>query len=397
VGKLEVPTPIPAYYEELYEATIYPATALLSRAMATTFNPELDILVPMYGKLPLTIDCITSLYNCTSTQFHLIVLNGDSKEDYGLTHQWMLEFQKTHPNMTYCHRKSDWIEGNQFFNLGLKYCQTDYVATVMNSMTVEPYWEKVGLELMKNDPKIGSIGFKCLFPEGKIESAGIVFNGITPSDFGRDEPGWRHNEVQEMPCVQWAFALHRKQAIQGNLPEGVYKGHVGWDDIDNCMCVKAKGWKLVYCGQGVGIHKPRATRGSNTVEAFLANQYNAHTFYKRWGLWEKYLEGNRMNVADLIKPETKAIMSNAVMEYQVLTHLLDVCNKSLQTLTNETMKELGVSVEQYTLEMNPQTNTWILKPRIEKKEELSPVPVAEIPAGDGQKGEIKDTVQEVKA
>ena len=389
-GKVEVPAP-PPIHEPLYEADVYPATFT---------NQELDILVPTYGKLALTMECVYSLYNHSATPFHLIILNADAPDDYGLTHKWALEFQKTHQNMTYCHRPSNWKEGNQFFNLGLKYCRTDYVATVMNSITVEPYWEKVALYMMKNDPKIGSIGFKCLFPDGRIESAGIVFNGVMPSDFGRDEPGWRHSEDQvEMPCVQWAFALHRKQALVGNLPEGVFNGHVGWDDIDNNFCVKSKGWKIVYCGQGVGIHKPRATRGSNSVEAFLANQQNAHRFWKRWGMWNQYLEGIKMDVASLMKPESKQKLIGVVTEYQVLQNLLKVCGNNLSKLTEEALKELGVSGEQYVLEMNPATNTWILKPRIKPEEtNSSPAPEVAKPASDTERGKeaVENTVAEVK-
>ena len=365
------PAPIPAYHEELYNADVYPATFILSRAMSTAYVPLFDVLLPAYGNLVLTLESAHTLYNNTVSPFHLIILNADRPDDYGLTHKWALEFQKTHQNVTYCHRPYNWKEGNQFFNLGLKYCQTDYVVTMMNSITVEPYWEKVALSIMENDPKVGSIGFKCLFPNGLIESAGIIFNGVLPSDFGRDEPGWRHSESKvEMPCAQWAFAMHRRKAIEGNLPEGIFNGHVGWDDIDNNMCVRSKGWKVVYCGQGVCIHKPRATRGSNTSEAYLKNQYNAHTFYKRWGLWEKYLEGIKMDVKDLLKPETKHVLSNATTEYQVLTHLIAVCNQSLSALSEQALKELNVSPEQYVLEMNPATNVWNLKPR--KEQESAP-------------------------
>jgi GT2 family glycosyltransferase len=361
---------IPLYDPE-YECDIYPSPA--------PGTPELDIIVPTYGNLALTHTCIYSLFNNTTTPFHLIILNADRPDDYGLTHLWAIEFQKEHPNITYCHRKKNWKEGNQFFNLGLKLCRSEVVVTMMNSMQAEPYWEKVGLEIIKHDELVGSVGFKCLFPSGLIESAGIVFNGITPSDFGRDEPGWRHSESKvEMPCVQWAFAMHRKKALVGNLPEDVYNGHVGWDDIDNNMCVKAKGWKVVYCGQGVGIHKPRATRGDNSVDAFLKNQQNSQTFWKRWGMWDKYLEGVKMDVKDLLKKETKGTLTNAVTEYQVLQNLIRVCSQNLQGLTDEAMKELGVSKEQYVLEMNPATNTWICRPRVEKPPEVKPEVKSEV-------------------
>ncbi len=390
-GKIKTPASIP---EPLYEADIYPST--------WEGVPEFDILVPAYGKLQLTIDCVNSLYTSTKSSFHLIILNADCREDYGLTHQWVLEFQKAHTNITYCHRKKNWEEGNQFFNLGLKYCKTDYVVTCMNSMTAEPYWDVNALQVMKNDPKIGTIGLKCLFSTGKIESAGIVFRGVMPTDYGRDNPGWQHNETIEMPCCQWAFAMHRKQALAGNLEEDVFNGHVGWDDIDNCMCVRSKGWKIVYCGTGVGIHTPRATRGNNSVDAFLSNQENAHIFYKRWGFWNKHLEEIRMDVKDILKEETKRVLDNAATEYQVLSHLLEVCNNSLSALSEEALKELGVSPDQYALEMNPRSNTWIMRPKIEKDEEfidpndVSKVPVKRKSRGNG-KGDIKNTKAEVKA
>ena len=397
VGKRELPTPIPAYHEELYNADIYPAIFILSRVMSTAYKPLFDVLLPTYGNLVLTLECVNTLFNNTVSPFHLIILNADRPDDYGLTHKWALEFQKTHQNVTYCHRPTNWKEGNQFFNLGFKYCQTDYVVTMMNSMTVEPYWERVPLEILKQDGKVGTVGMKCLFPNGLIESAGIVFNGIIPSDYGRDEAGWRHSESRvDMPCAQWAFAMHRKQAIMGNLPEGVFNGHVGWDDIDNNMCVRSKGWKIVYCGQSVGIHKPRATRGSNTVEAMLKNQYNAHTFYKRWGLWNKYLEEIKMDVKDLLKPETKQMLNNATTEYQVLTHLINVCTQGLSALSKQALEELNVSPEKYVLEMNPATNIFNLKQKnIEgKPPDLNDVNYVPVEHSDNGKGE--NAKEEVK-
>ena len=361
IGAGEVkPAPIPhPVREDKYDADVYPASCN---------NAVIDILMPAYGRLELTLNCFKSLYACTQVPFHLIILSADAPDDYGLTDKWAMEKIKRHNNITYCHRRYDWKEGNQFFNLGLKYCRTDYVATVMNSMTVEPMWEIAALQLMKNDPKIGSIGFKCLFPNGLIESAGIGFAGHIPTDLGRDLPGYRCNEIREAECVQWAFALHRRKALEGTLEEGIFNGHVGWDDIDNNLCVKKKGWKIVYCGLGVGIHQPRATRGSNTIDAFLRNQENARTFYKRWGLWKKYLEENKMNVADIMKGETKDELTHTISKIQVLQELLKKEETQIQPLVERALKELGVDPGEYLLEMNPQKNTWVLKPRIPKPE-----------------------------
>src|SRR3990167_6376184 len=205
-----------------------------------------------------------------------------------MTEIYIKELQKRRNNITYCKSLIPFRTGNTFFNAALKYSRTPYYATIMNSMIVEPNWEVVALQLMEQNKDLGTVGFKCLFGShstkmGLIESAGIEFVGHIPTDMGRDQPGYRCNETRQAEAVQWAFALHRKTALAGNLDESIFNGHVGWDDIDNCLVVKSKGWKILYCGQGVGLHQPRATRGSNTLDAFLRNQENSHTVFKRWG------------------------------------------------------------------------------------------------------------------
>ena len=379
-------------HDDEFDIDVYPAT--------NTDNAKLDLFVPAYGKVQITIDCVNAIYRFTQTPFHLIMAVASHPDDYGMTEYWVRQLQKSRPNITLCHNHQDWKSGNTFFNVGLKYARTPYFATIMNSTTVEPAWETTALSLMESDPQIGTIGFKCLFPNGHIESAGIAFVGHLPVDMGRDEPGYRCNEIREVPAVQWAFALHRTKALMGNLDDTIFNPHVGWDDIDNCLVLKSKGWKIMYCGQGVGIHRPRETRGSNSNEASRLNQENAKRFFKRWGLWEKYLEGNsKMDVSNVLKFETKAKLAETISKIQVLRSYLQQAETEMQGKVNEAMKELGVNDGKYLLEMNPQNNTWLLK--INPKEAVQETvtdPSGLKPASDtDQKAELKNTVELVKA
>ena len=262
-------------------------------------SPAVDIMVPTHNNLHLTMKCLQAIYFHTQSPFHVIICD-DSTD--GLT---PLYFQKLLTegvaplgkvaNLTYIHADR-FTEGNQFFNTALRYCRSEYMATVMNSVRVEPEWELFALQtLCPQNPQVGTIGFKCLFGgdtvnTGHIESAGIKMHKYLPTDIGRDLPGHRQNGVYECDAVQWAFALHRVKALRGNLCEGVFHGHRGWDDIDNCFAVKAKGWKVVYCGLGAGYHEPRATRGDNSPLAAQENMENGEKFYKRWGLWDLFCQ-----------------------------------------------------------------------------------------------------------
>jgi GT2 family glycosyltransferase len=261
--------------------------------IATNNLPSIDIMVPTHGKLELTMKCIQALYAHTKTKFNLIIVDDTTPEE-DLTIEYCKRLEKKYTNVTFVHSDVPYTSGNQFFNIALKHCKTDYMATVMNSMQVEPEWDVVALSIMESDTKIGTIGFKCLFPNGTIESAGIAMSGYTPVDIGRDYPGHRITSVLEVLAVQWAFALHRRTALLGNLEEDVFNGFKGWDDIDNCFALRKKGWKVFYCGMGVGYHEPRSTRGDNTERARILNLQNAHAFYKRWGYWEKYLKDNKL-------------------------------------------------------------------------------------------------------
>ena len=68
-----------------------------------------------------------------------------------------------------------------------------------------------------------------------------------------------------------------------------------------------------------------------------------------------------MNVADIIKYETKDALTQTITKIQVLSGYVREAEAETQKLVQQALKELGVSPDQYVLEMNPQTNTWLLK------------------------------------
>ena len=258
----------------------------------------IDIMVPVHGRIDLTMKCVNALYERTSAPFHLIILDDTPQDDTpdGLTGEYFRRLKKQHDNITYLHSPKPYKEGNEFFNEGLGFCKYDFVATVMNSVTVDFGWDMVAVGFMHHNPKVGIIGFKTLQSSGVIETTGIDIVGFTPIDIGKDCAGHQLTVMSERNATVLAFALLRKEAVKGNMQEGIYNGFVGWDDIDNSFVVRQKGWQIWYCGLGVGIHETRATRGSNSKEALLKNRANAEIFYKRWGYWDLYQKANNMDI-----------------------------------------------------------------------------------------------------
>lgn len=261
----------------------------------------IDIILLTHGRLAdLTSPCVNAIYNNTRNMFHLIVVDDSTPDMDGgkdKTPEWFKTLQIEYQNVTYIHSDVPYKSGNQIFNIGLQHGNARFVATIMNSVIVEPDWDVVATQMMANNPKIGITGLKCLklgWPEGdgQIESAGISVTNFTPCDMGRNLPG--HRLCSSYPCysLQWAFALVRREATVGNLDEDIWQPFVGWDDIDNTIYLRYKGWEAWYCGLGVGYHRTHATRGSNEDETLLKNRMNAEIFYKRWGYWDKFKTRN---------------------------------------------------------------------------------------------------------
>lgn len=251
---------------------------------------KLDVIVLTHDNLRLLMGCLDCLYAHTFNPFHLIIMD-DSKDD--MTPQYIEKVIKAKGNVTYLYSEEPYKEGNQMFNLAFEHCKTPYVATVMNSIEVEPNWDKMSVQLLEKDPTVGTVGMKTLFKySGLIECAGIYMHTFLPEDIGRDEYSHRLSEVYQCEATQWAFAMHRVEAVKGNISEGEFHGFVGVDDIDNCFRIRSKGWKVVYNGVGVAFHYPRATRGSNDIEAYHKNRENLERFYKSWGYWDMFRESN---------------------------------------------------------------------------------------------------------
>jgi len=256
-------------------------------------NP-FDIMMLTHGRLDLTIKALNALYAHTTTPFQLIIIDDSDPNDpdpsTSLTVPYLEKFQKLHNNITLLHSKKPYTDSSRALNVGLKEAKHDFVAFLSNSVTVEPAWEKVALRFMAEHPDVGIVGLKCLeLAGGIIESAGIVFEGIFPIDRGKGNPSHRLTSISEVPAVQWALVILRKEAI-GILEENIYHPWRGWEDIDYCLVARKKGWKVYYCGYGAGFHETKATRGSDAQKAHRLNQENGEIFYKRWDMWDEYQE-----------------------------------------------------------------------------------------------------------
>ncbi len=251
---------------------------------------KIDIILATHNKIEMTIHAVQALYNWTKVPFRLIVI--DDSTDGGQTELYFKNLKKEmgeEDNVTFVHSKEQFKNGNQIINKGMKEANGEVVTYLGNSTWVEPEWLEAGISMMDKEEDVAIMGFKLVRPNGTLEHAGIYWTPDMPHhyNYGANEAAHRYTHIREVDIVGFALCLLRKSAFPDGLDEKSYNGFAGYDDLDNCLSAKKRGWRILYCGLGTAIHLEGATRSKGSDEYATKVEENRQTFLNRWGGTDK--------------------------------------------------------------------------------------------------------------
>jgi O-antigen biosynthesis protein len=174
-------------------------------------------------------------------------------------------------------------------NLGAAQARGAVIVFLNNDMEIiEPDWLR---ELAERaiDPQVGAVGCKLLYPDGRIQHAGVVVGlgeGVGHFDAGRrdGEQGWlgRNRILHEASAVTGAcLAVERAKFVAVGGFDAVHLP-VEFNDIDLCLRLEELGFATLWTPFARIVHFESASRGKATFRRLDTHAAERAYFRQRW-------------------------------------------------------------------------------------------------------------------
>jgi len=247
--------------------------------------PDVAVLIPTRDRAKLLAECISGLKDTTDyPSFETIVVDNGSTAPDAIS---LLEKLAAAPRTQVLLRPGP-FNFSALSNDAARATKARVLLFLNNDIVMlERSWLKAMVRWAIK-PGIGVVGAKLLFPNGRIQHAGVVlgFGGIAGHIYRRlpkDHRGYlaQLTVPREMTAVTGAcIAIERSkfEAVGGfdaeNLP-------VDLNDIDLCLRVDERGWTNIWTPEATLIHHQSGTRGIDS-DPFALYRKERTYFVQRW-------------------------------------------------------------------------------------------------------------------
>ncbi|WP_010639998.1 glycosyltransferase [Acidithiobacillus thiooxidans] len=261
-----------------------------------TGTPLVSIIIPTRNQLGYLQRCVESLIEKTRyAHYEMLIVDNDSDDAEARTYLDMLAAQEEQlGGRLRVLRHPGPFNFSAMNNRALEQARGDYVLLLNNDTAAlhDDWLDEMVSQILR--PEVGIVGAKLLFPDGKIQHAGVILGMRGPAEhpFIGQPPEYRGYFgramlTQNLSAVTGACLLIGKSLYQelGGLDEKQFQ--VSYNDIDLCLKAREAGHKIVFTPWAMLLHEGSASqRGevekkpSPEKEKRFASEKMA--FYQKW-------------------------------------------------------------------------------------------------------------------
>lgn len=238
--------------------------------------------------------CLESVFSNTDVPYRVCVVNqasNDGTKEY-------LDSLGGRVDAIHSPRNLGFVAGN---NLVMERYPENDIVLLNNDTIVKPGWLRALVECAYSDSKIGIVGAKLVYPDGRLQEAGgEIFQDGSGRNIGKyDDPGrYIYNLRRDVDyCSGACLYLKRLMLDQIGYLDPIFSPAY-WEDTDLCFRARKHGWRVVYEPKAEVIHIEGATSGLPGQKTLCSElqKRNKPKFMARWG---EELKKQRANVFEV--------------------------------------------------------------------------------------------------
>src|SRR6266511_2167538 len=273
----QAPASVPR--EEVLAAPVGPVLPLKSVCFPQHEEVDVSTIIPVFNQLEYTQACLASLQAVQEQPpFEVIVVDDCSTDG---TSEVIAQIR----GVVYLRNDS-----NSGFiascNAGAKTARGKYLIFLNNDTLVKPGWLTALLDTFKEELRVGIVGSKLLYPDGRLQEAGgIIWKDASGWNYGRfDDPGKpEYNYLRDVDYCSAAALMVPKALFEsaGGFDPRYAPGY--YEDTDLAFKVRQAGYRVLYQPLSEVIHYEGATGGTDISTGTKKHQeINRATFAEAW-------------------------------------------------------------------------------------------------------------------
>ncbi len=234
-----------------------------------------SIVILAFNEMFLTRLCLISLERADLRGAEVIVVDNGSSDT---TPQMLSEWEAEGPRRIAV-RSEENLGFARGCNLGASRASGQVIVFLNNDTFVMPDWLPRLLTPFA-DPSVSITGSRLLYPNGRVQHAGVVFIKEGPGHVFAGLPGdspliLERREYQAVTGA--ALAIRRDVFDQVGGFDAAYFN--SYEDADLCLKVRERGGRILYVPDSLAYHWESMSKGRLSAN----DQRNKEVFMSRWG------------------------------------------------------------------------------------------------------------------
>ena len=272
----------PVQEQEVYDVLEFPAVE----------QPLVSIIIPVYNQFHYTYACLKSILENTQDVSYEIIIADDVSNDKTVDIQTIV-------NNIIVVRNEKNLRFLLNCNHAAKYAKGKYIHFLNNDTQVQAGWLSSLVQLIESDEKIGMVGSKLVYPDGRLQEAGgILWNDGSAWNYGNgaDPAAPEYNYVKDADYISGASIMLSKALWNelGGFDE--YFAPAYCEDSDLAFSVRKAGYRVVYQPKSVVVHFEGVSNGKDVSSGLKA--YQVENGKKLYDKWRNVLQTEHFNNAE---------------------------------------------------------------------------------------------------